>query len=213
MTWLMAVLLVALPCSVAFSTPAAATEGALDVSQDGVTWVDSITDPLFDSDVRWIPGESRTGSFFIRHRGGTPGHLVVDVIGSASGGLLDSGDLHVSARGGGGTWREISTAGTHRLLTVPDLPSGAIEKIVVTVAFDQRSTNATQQSAAHLLFRVTLTESSATDGPGEEHDGGGNGPLPDTGAPDAWWLAVTAAVLIATGLLLVASSRAGDDDV
>ncbi len=200
---LAAALAMALSWSIGPMAPAGASEGALDVSRNGVTWVDSISDPLFDADLRWIPGDTRTASFFVRHRGGTPGHLVVDVIGSTAGGLLDSGDLHISARGGGGTWTEVNRPGTHRLLTVPGLASGSIEKVHVTVAFDRLSQNATQLSSTRLLFRITLTDTAATGNP----NGNDDGMLPDTGGPSRWWLAVGAAALIVGGLALRATRR------
>ena len=203
---------------------ASAATGGLAVSADGSTWVDSISDPLFDSDLRWVPGDARAASFFVRNQGGSTADLTVDVIGSTAGGLLDSGDLSITATGGGGVWEAANSPGTHRLLTTPDIADGATEEIEVTIAFDGASPNQTQLLAAELTFLVTLTDDRAG-GPGEDDDEGDGdsgsddgdgslgGLLPDTGATLLRWVAVIAAVLLGTGLAVLARHRRHDQPV
>jgi LPXTG-motif cell wall-anchored protein len=201
---------------------ASAATGGLEVSMDGSTWVDSISDPLFDSDLRWVPGDARTASFFVRNQGGSTADLTVDVIGSTAGGLLDSGDLSITATGGGGVWEAANSPGTHRLLTTPDVADGATEEIEVTVAFNGASPNQTQLLAAELTFLVTLTDDRAG-GPGEDDDEGDGGRddgdgslgglLPDTGATLMRWVAVIAAILLGTGLAVLARRRTHDQPV
>ena len=38
---------------------------ALQLSLDGVTWTESIRQPLFDPDTRCVPGDTRTARFFV----------------------------------------------------------------------------------------------------------------------------------------------------
>ena len=179
------------------ASPAAAA-GELGLSLDGTHWTSSITTPLFDPSFRWVPGDSETESFFVRKQGGSRGDLTVDVLGPTADGLIESGDLHVTAKGGGGTWATVSEGGTHRLLTAPDIADGKVSEVKVTVSFDSASTNPTQLLASELSFRVTLSESA----PSGDVDDSGAG-LPDTGAPNVLLFAVLSALFLGTGLGLV----------
>lgn len=169
--------------------------GELGLSLDGTHWLSSISTPLFDPSFRWVPGDSDTATFFVRNQGGSTGDLTVDILGSKAGDLINSGDLHVTAKGGGGAWKTVSEGGTHRLLTAPHIPNGHVNEISVTVSFDAYSSNLTQLRSSELNFRITLTESAAT--------ANGGSALPDTGAADLRWYAASAAFFIATGLALV----------
>ncbi len=173
----------------------AAVESELQLSRDGVHWADSLNDPLFDTTMRWVPGDSEYATFFIRNRGGGDGDLTVDVVSSSVGNLIDSGDLHITAKGGGGAWTSVSTPGRHRLLTRPSVPNRQMLPIEVNVRFDRASVNATQLRASTLKFIVTLTESSA----GEDSDTA----MPDTGAPEVRWIFAIGALFIGIGLALV----------
>lgn len=184
------------------ATPAHAAD-ELALSRDGQSWTSSIDAPLFDESMRWVPGDTESAQFFVRNQGGTPGDLTVDVISSRAGRLMDSGDLHITAKGGGGTWSSVSKGGTHRLLSSPDIADGAVVPITVTVAFDADSTSITQLRSTSFTLRVTLSESARTGG----GDGDGNGLLPDTGAP-ATWIAGLGALLVGVGLAFVARRRA-----
>ncbi len=128
----------------------AAVESELQLSRDGVHWADSLNDPLFDTTMRWVPGDSEYATFFIRNRGGGDGDLTVDVVSSSVGNLIDSGDLHITAKGGGGAWTSVSTPGRHRLLTRPSVPNRQMLPIEVNVRFDRASVNATQLRASTL---------------------------------------------------------------
>lgn len=176
------------------SAAPASAASPFQLSLDGVHWTDDISDPLFNSAMRWVPGDSEHATFFVRNDGGTVGDLGVDVHGSSAGQLLDSGDLHVTAKGGGGVWTWVSSPGRHRLLSAPRMPNGAVEAIVVNVAFDAAATNTTRLRSAKLQFYVTLGQSTSDVS---------RSPLPDTGAPDLRWLAALSAILIGTGLAFV----------
>ncbi|MCW2750341.1 MAG: putative cell surface protein [Aeromicrobium sp.] len=163
----------------------------LQLSLDGVHWTDAISDPLFNPSMRWVPGDSEQATFFIRNHGGSAGDLTVDLLGSSAGKLLDSGSLHITAKGGGGAWTSVSAPGRHRLLSAPHVADGQIEPIAVNAVFDAAANNRSQLHAAKLAFRVTLSESTS------------DSPLPNTGAPDLRWYAALSAILIGIGLALV----------
>lgn len=194
--------------SAASASPALAAD-ELGLSLDGVNWSSSISDPLFDPSFRWVPGDSETATFYVRNQGGSAGDLVVDVIGSQAGSLLDSGGLHITATGGEGDWVTVSESGTHRLLTAPEIADGAVAPIDVKVSFDESSPNQTQLLAAEMTFRITLSESvpggsGTAGGSGTNTDGSG---LPGSGAPELRWIAAIGAILFGTGLALVARRR------
>lgn len=180
----------------------------LGLSRDGVNWSNSITNPIFDESMRWVPGDSEAATFYVRNQGGTLGDLTVDVLGSRVGDLIDSGDLHVTAKGGNGAWTKVSEGGTHRLLTSLNIPDGAVVPIKVTVAFDFSSPNATQNRASDLNFRVALAQAAAI-APTDDEKGNkkddetGSSGLPGTGAPAIGWFVAISAVLMGVGLALV----------
>ncbi len=179
--------------TVGSSAAPARAAGELGLSVDGVTWAPSINTPLFDSSMTWVPGDSETVMFYLRNQGGSAGNLTVDVIGSKAGDLLDSGDLHITATGGGGDWAVVSQSGQHRLLTAPNIADGSVTPITVNATFDTSSLNLTELTSANVRFLVTLSQASAVGGDGD-------GLLPDTGAPDLRMYVALSAILLGTGL-------------
>lgn len=178
-------------------------ENELDLSRDGRTWTSTIDAPLFDQSMRWVPGDSESARFYVRGRGGTPGDLTVDVVSTTSDRLLQSGDLRITARGGGGDWTPVDAAGTQRLLTTPNIPDGAVVPVTVTATFDADATNTTELRATRLRFRVSLAESiPEPEGPRRSGEADDTGVLPDTGGP-VLWLAVAGTLLAGTGASLV----------
>jgi hypothetical protein len=177
------------------ASPAAA-DTEIGLSVDGATWAPSLTAPLFDPNLRWVPGDTRSATFYVRNQSDDSATLSVDVLGTALHSLLDTGDLTVSARGDEIDWRATSRPGTHRLVSDVAVPPGASTPIDVTVAFAPGSSNESMRRQLDLRFRLTVTQGSAV-GP----DAGG---LPDTGAPGAWDL-VLGVMLVAAGI--VATSR------
>jgi len=193
-----------LPALLATSAHAA---DELALSRDGLSWVSSINEPMFDESMRWVPGDSEAARFFVRNQGGTPGDLTIDVASSRAGRLMDSGDLRITAKGGGGTWSAVTEGGTHRLLSTPDIADGAVVPITVTVALDSDSTNITQFRSTSLMLTVSLSESVGTNG-GDDRD---NGLLPDTGGPVGLWILGVGALLAGAGLAVVTRRRSGDE--
>jgi hypothetical protein len=173
--------------------------GELGLSRDGVTWTPQLTDPLFDSAVRWVPGDVRSESFFVRNQSSAGGRLSIDILGTSIHTLLDTGAVDIDAQGAGGAWVVISSPGTHRLLSEGSVPAGSVREVAVTVHFDPASTNVSQLKSLELAFRVNLVQDVAADGSdgsdGADGDDDGSGILPDTGAPPAWWGIVGIATL------------------
>lgn len=210
--------------SLSLAAPASAAD-ELGLSNDGVTFSSSLPDPLFDSAIRWVPGDSRTATFFIRNQSTDVGSLAVDVLGGHLGTLMDSGDVHITVTGGGGVSTPASDGVEHRVLTAPGITGGATFPIAVTVDFDESSTNQTQLISTDLQFRVTLTQSSPVDpggtgsdgtgtgsGSGSGNDSGngsgnGSGLLPDTGAPYTTWIVALGSILLGTGIALTSRRR------
>jgi len=174
-------LLAALSMSVALAAPAAAAD-ELGVSKDGVTWSSEFPSTLFDNATRWVPGDSRNATFYIRNQNAKSGKLTIDILGNHAGTLLDLDVLHITANGGGAAWTPVSDGAEHRLLTDSRIPSGGIVPINVTVDFDDTSTNGSQLLSTDLQFRVTLSQDDIplSVGPGEpggdgEQGGGSEG--------------------------------------
>ena len=203
----------------ASAAPAVAAD-ELGLSRDGKNWSSTIGGPLIGGPVRWVPGDSSTARFYVRNQAGDVGDLTVDVTGTRAGSLLDSGDIHIAARGGGGPWTSVNQGGTHRLVTSPRIPAGETRAVDVRVSLDPAATNGSQFLSADLYFRVTLTDASIMDGPtpgsvvggptpvvdgrasvGDELAAGG-GKLPGTGSPELGWFAGFGAILVGIGLAL-----------
>lgn len=212
----------------------AAAASELGLSNDGVTFSSSLPDPLFDSAIRWVPGDSRTATFYVRNQSTDVGSLAVDVLGGHLGTLMDSGDIRITVTGGGGVTTPASDGIEHRVLTASGISGGATFPIAVTVDFSESSTNETQLISTDLKFRVTLTQSSpvnpggtGTDGTGtgsgsgsgnDSHNGSGNGSglLPDTGAPYTTWIVALGSILLGTGIAVTSRRRnnpTGESDV
>src|SRR5688500_2768336 len=118
-------LLVVTTLVVLTATPVHAAD-ELHLSRDGVAWAPDLGAPLFDSSVRWVPGDERTESFFVRNQSGQDGRLSIDILATATHTLLDTGDLSINAQGAGGDWTSITTSGTHRLLSDASVPAQQI---------------------------------------------------------------------------------------
>lgn len=207
-----------------FATAApAAAAGELGISSDGVSYSPTFNGPLFSSAIRWVPGDSRTATFYVRNQSPNLASLAVTVLGDHVGDLIDSGDITVDASGGGGVSSSVSTGDEQLILIASDISAGQVVPVNITVDFAESSPNETQLRSTDLNFRVTLTQSSLTppdNGGGNGTDGnggngGGNGGdgngssglLPNTGAPDITWIVVLGAILFGTGLAIVSRRR------
>ncbi|EFQ83860.1 LPXTG-motif cell wall anchor domain protein [Aeromicrobium marinum DSM 15272] len=147
----------ALVLALLVSSPAAA-DPRIGLSNDGVTFGQGLAQPLYDPEVRWVPGDTRGSSFFVRNQAGEAAFLSIDVLGSEVDSLLETGDLTISARGADGPWRDISTTGTQRLVEDLGISSGQVTRVDVEVSFAPESVNQSQTKQLELDFRVRLTQ-------------------------------------------------------
>ena len=145
------------------AAPAQAAD-ELSFSRDGVTWAAELADPLFDSSVRWVPGDERTESFYVRNETAQTGRLAIDILGTPVHTLLGTGDIDIDAQGAGGDWTSVSTPGAHRLLSDGSVPADSARRVDVTVHFDSASTNESQLKSLELAFRVFLVLDVDEDG-------------------------------------------------
>jgi len=196
--------------------PATAVDGdAVALSADGRRWGSELSAPLFDPAVRWVPGDSRTASFWVRNDGGDTGRLVITAQ------LVEpDGPLN------GTVALRLRTAGTSVDLTpgrptaVGTLRAGARTRAEVEAVFDPASSNVTQSERLRFAFDVTLSgdgpaatagtspgTSSGAPGAGGEASDGATPTLPGTGAEARWWWLVAAAALVGGGGALVVRNR------
>ncbi|WP_254052321.1 LPXTG cell wall anchor domain-containing protein [Aeromicrobium sp. A1-2] len=182
-------------------------DARIGLSRDGVTFAPTLSSTLFDPDLRWVPGDSRTATFYVRNQADEPATLSVDVVGTHIDSLLETGYLTISVRGGGGRWRETSATGTHRLVSEIGVGTGDSARIDVSVAFAPEATNPSQTQNLALAFRILLSQDvEAAVAPDRD------GLLPDTGAPASWSF-IIGLTLVGAGTILVHKRReeAGTD--
>ncbi|MBO9521284.1 MAG: LPXTG cell wall anchor domain-containing protein [Nocardioidaceae bacterium] len=199
--------------------PSAGAAGELGLSPDGVTWASQLPGPIFDPAFRWVPGDSETGTFYVRNQSADLGLLGLTMQSSQVTDLIDLGDLTVSTRLDGGAWTEVSTSGPHTLLTEDEVEPGAVRRIDVRVALDPASGNASQDKALDLRFLVTLHQGPVVSQPGDG-DGGGDGDgsgtagpgghLPNTGSDVQPWMFLVSGLSIALGVVLARRSSKKD---
>lgn len=209
---------------VLLALPASAAD-EIGLSRDGVHWSASLTAPLFDPAIRWVPSDSRQTSVYVRNQAREGAEMEVDVLGADVDSLLETGDLDVWGRVDGGAWQELSGTGARQLLAAVPAQPGDVLKVDVRVDLDATSVNTSQALMLNLNLRVRLTQAGTgsndpgsgagnedTDG-GEGHDDSGAGSfglLPDTGGPASWVL-VTGVALLASGTIVASRRREGDE--
>lgn len=174
--------------------PAVAAD-ELRLSSDGTHWSSNLQEPLFDPGCRWVPGDSETGSFYVRNQASSAGDLTIDVR-DEHGDRDLSADLSFRARAGGGGWIDVERDGTSHVLNTSALPAGQSVRVDLSASFNRASTNRTQTKAVGFRFRVTLSDAQ-----------GGSGVLPATGSGVEPWMLWIGAIMIGSGLALVARRR------
>lgn len=210
----LAVLFAVLIAMFSTAAPAAAT-GELGISSDGVTYTPTFHGPLFSSAIKWVPGDSRTATFYVRNQSPNLASLSVTILGNHVGELLDSGDITVNATGGGGVASPVSSGNEQLLLLAAGISGGQVVPVNVTVDFNENSPNVTQYLSTDMNFRVTLTQSATTprDNGGGNGNGSGSGSngstslLPNTGAPNITWIVALGSILFGTGIAIVSRRR------
>lgn len=174
----------------------AAAQAAPGLSTDGVHWSHSLALPLFDPGVRWVPGDSRSASFYVRNDATDPAVLVVAAHTSDPDGVLAAGDVTVSARVGDHPWQALPRSGRTHTLAPLQLPEAGVRRVELRAGLADAAPNTSQYSTVSLTLGVTLSQQTAS--------AAGN----DLGATglDVRLLISTAAVLMGCGIAL---ARAG----
>lgn len=200
------------------ATPPRPSPG-VSLSSNGSMWAPDITSPLFDPDIRWVPGDRRQASFFVRNDGESAAELAVTVRAEDSNGLVAGNaiDLIVSTPHRPGAAPPAGTA-----TTLGRLARGASERIDVAAVFRGTATNATMRKL--LRFTVVVDLSGAPSGTtkvpnvtgqvsgGRSHnDAGpmpGTGLLAYTGSEQLWALLVVGLTMLAIGVAALARRAA-----
>ena len=183
------------------SAPAYAAD-EIAVSTDGVAWGSSLTQPLFDPNFLWVPGDDESTSFYVRNQGPSGAQLRVNVQSTDPAKLVADDDIVVWARAGGGRWIRILDGAAPTSVTERIVGEGGVTRIDLRVRFDPTSVNQSQVKSVRLSFVVTLSQAVAG---GDSDDRGGgddgddrdrNGFLPGAGSTlDAVWLWIAAALI------------------
>lgn len=148
-------------CAVLVAAPAAHAADEIGLSTDGVRWTPSLTEPLFDPEVRWVPGDVRTARFFVRNERPDNGDLTISIDRVVRDDLLDTGMLAISARAGDQPFTTVTSSGTFKLVEQDRLRSGVALPVEVRVAMAGSAPNQTMVLGTDLDLTVTLTDSDA----------------------------------------------------
>jgi hypothetical protein len=213
------------------ATAARAADG-IGISDDGTSWSDGLDAPLFDPALRWVPGDSRTETFFVRNQGPSGATMTIEARSRDEDELLADDDVDLRARADGGAWVELRNGVASTRLTDGAIGQGGIVRVDVNARFDPTSTNQSQSRQLALRLRVTLADARGdvdhgggadadadvdadadadTHGPVDAGPGGDEGNLPATGAPALRDWAALGALTLALGGLLARRGREADD--
>lgn len=182
-------------------TPAWAAD-EIGLSHDGERWADTLTEPLFDADTIWVPGDSRTVSFYVRNEAESNALLTTTVRTDDADNLVSNDHIALRARAGG-TWFDLRNGEPSEELTDASIRPGSPVKVEVEAQFDPRSSNASQAGSVDLRFEVRLTEAHAD----EPDDAPPPGWLPPTGARVSVALLWIAGILMVVGTALTVAAR------
>ena len=177
----------------------ARADSELGVSADGSTWSFVLSGPLFDPAERWVPGDVRSSTFYVRNQASEAGTLAIEATAVDPDHLVAHDDITLDVRRDGGPWEPLPADGRPHGLVRPDLAAAAGARIEVRAGFTPASTNRSQASRLRLDLRVVLTEAAAVAGPSEPEPGG---LLPDTGGVELAVL-VTGGGLVLIGYAIV----------
>lgn len=165
----------------ALAPSAASAEDAIGLSPDGRNWSNELAEPLFDPAVRWVPGDVREATFYVRNQAREGASMHVDLRGGTTDGLLEAGDVRIEARVADHAWSSLSRDGTHRLTTAA-VPQGASERVQVRVSYGFASQNVSQVQQLQLDLAVRLTQDVAAATSTASNDATGRGAADDAGA-------------------------------
>ncbi|GAB2769174.1 hypothetical protein GCM10027020_22880 [Nocardioides salsibiostraticola] len=203
---------------------ASAQTDRLGLSSDGVTFAETLKKPLFDTTIRWVPGDVRVATFYVRNQADTAGNLQVAIKRVVLDDLIETNWLKVSARAGSKPFTSVTTGGRASLVENVVINHGDVLPVRVRVELLPDAPNFTQVLSSELDLLVRLSDARAiapiTPGtnvsPGQSGELGSTdsagpsgllGILPDTGNPLTWWTIPLALFLIITGAFLALRRR------
>jgi hypothetical protein len=125
------------------------------VSLDGHTWTTQLREPLFDKRMRWVPGDERTGRFYVRNRSGERARLTVTAKVDDPAGMLRRGEVHFEAKLGR-HWTRINPAGNRQVARTV-VKRSATRKVWVRVRMSPRAGNDTMNRRWSFRIQVRLT--------------------------------------------------------
>jgi LPXTG-motif cell wall-anchored protein len=222
-------LLVGLTATTLLGASVAYAADEIGLSDDGVTWSSGLDAPLFDPDVRWVPGDSRTESFFVRNEGPSGASLTIVARSADEDDLLSDDHIDLRARADGGAWVELRNGVASTRLNEREIEQDGVVEVDVNATFDPTSTNRSQVRRLALDLRVRLADAAGTDGESDaDADGGADadldgsgvdadldppareeatGALPGTGTTTEQWILLLGAALVLAGTSLAVRRR------
>jgi hypothetical protein len=220
-----AVVVVGALLSLVHAGPARAS-GEVLVSNTDSGFAETLAEPLFDPALRWVPGDVRSATFYVRNTTRDPAGLSLSLIDDAAGALLDSGALEMRVSSAGAPWSADPRGPARTMRSEVPLAAGTSAPVVVRVSFDPAASNRTQLLSSELRIRVRLAQGGHIDlepgtAPGahpagpDAAPGPDGGPLPGTGLPAGLaWLFLLGSLSLGTGVALVTrrSHHHGDSD-
>lgn len=198
------------PAGTAAASDAETTSPGISFRTADGPWVTSLPAPLFDEQLLWVPGDTRTATFLVRNDSSEEARLQIEGVTSVVDDLIRVGELTVEARVDGEDWRSTTEPGTHDLSSRPSAP-GEVRTIDVRVTLPWDAANPSQQLSVMFDLRVTLIATSAGVGPAGDAATGPDsrraGGLPTTGGVLSPAVLVSAFAMIAVGAALSARRR------
>ncbi len=155
----------------------------LDLSWDGQTWSEQLSEPMFDPAVRWVPGDMEAKAFYVRNQAESGADLTIAVATRDHDDLLRYEDIKLSARVGSGDWVNLKRTEQNFRLNNDALPAGEARKVEVRAKFDSASPNRSQDKELTLKFRVTLSDAQASTEDPDDGDAEPTDPEPSSPEP------------------------------
>lgn len=193
---------------------------SVGLSPDGGRFADSLEGPLFRETLRWVPGDRRTASWWVRNESSDTARLAVEVPEDA----VLPWWLGVSTRADDGADDGWATVAADEPGVVGLMAPGEERRVDLRVDMRPGAGNASERESADLRLRVRLTQETSG-GAGPEGEGpGGTGPtapgdgddsdglLPGTGSDLGLGLLLLAVLLIGLGAALLRRSRTDEDE-
>ncbi|WP_157973803.1 hypothetical protein [Desertihabitans aurantiacus] len=204
-----ALLLVAATLLLAGTTVPAAADPRIGLSSDGRSFRQTLAEPLFDPRTRWVPGDVRSATLWVRNDSAEVADLTVALDAPELAGPLRSGDLVVTGRVAGASVRAGTTDAV--LADVDAVPPGEDVAVGLELELVAEAGEDMMRLSRPLGFTVTLTDASVRPDAPVRPDGSArqDGPvLAATGAAvPAWSVAAAFAALLAGGHLLARTRR------